>query len=56
MMSSGFDMHDVSAAVSELDWIGGNLEEYFPHESMEVNEAGEIIITQAWGFDDTNYS
>ena len=49
MYANEIDMHDVAAAVAELDelpdWVGGDIEEYFPRESMEVNEAGEIIIT-----------
>ena len=47
MDASAFNMNEVAAAVAELDelpdWVGGNIEEYFPRESMEVNEAGEII-------------
>ena len=53
MDASDFNMHDVAAAVAKLDelpdWVGGNIEEYFPRESMEVNEAGEIIITLKHG-------
>ena len=44
-----FDMSDVAAAIAEADelpiWNAANVEEYFPHESLEVNEAGEIIVT-----------
>jgi hypothetical protein len=49
MDASEFDMHGVAAAVAELDelpdWVEGNIEEYFPKESMEVNKADEVIIT-----------
>jgi hypothetical protein len=49
MDASDFVMRDVSAAVAELDelpdWVGGDIEEYFPRKRMEVNEAGDIIIT-----------
>jgi hypothetical protein len=44
-----FDMSDVVAAIAEADelpvWSAANVEEYFPRESLEVNEAGEIIVT-----------
>jgi hypothetical protein len=30
-------------------WIGGDVEEYFPRESLEINETGEIIITLKHG-------
>jgi hypothetical protein len=53
MDANEFDMRDVAAAVAELnelpDWVGGDIEEYFPRESMEVNETGEIIITLKHG-------
>jgi hypothetical protein len=50
MDASDFNMHDVVAELDKLpDWVGGNIEEYFPRESMEVNEAGEIIITLRHG-------
>jgi len=43
-----FDMSDVAAAIAEADelpvWNAANVEEYFPRESLEVNEAGEIIV------------
>ena len=48
-----FDMSAVTAAIAEVDdtpsWIGGDLEEYFPHKSLDINEAGEIIITLKHG-------
>jgi hypothetical protein len=44
-----FDMSAVSAAIAEADdiprCIGGDMEEYFPHESIDIYEAKEIIIT-----------
>jgi hypothetical protein len=48
-LSRIFDMSDVVAAIAEADefpvWSAANVEEYFPCESLEVNEAGEIIVT-----------
>jgi hypothetical protein len=48
-----FDMSDVAAAISEADelpiWSTANGEEYFPRENLEVNEAGEIIVTPKHG-------
>jgi hypothetical protein len=48
-----FDMSDVAAAIAEADelpiWNAANVEEYFPCESLEVNEAGEIIVTLKHG-------
>ena len=48
-----FDMSAVSAAIAEADdtpsWIGSDLEEYFPRESLDINEAGEIVITLKHG-------
>ena len=53
MDANEIDMHDVAAAVAELDelpdWVGGDIKEYFPKENMEVNKAGEIIITLKHG-------
>jgi hypothetical protein len=53
MDANEIDMHDVAAAVAELDelpdWMRGDIEEYFLKENMEVNEAGEIIITLQHG-------
>ena len=47
------DMSAVSAAIAEAEdipsWIGGDLEEYFPRESLDINEAREIIITLKHG-------
>ena len=48
-----FDMSNVAAAIAEavelLVWSADNVEEYFPRESLEVNEAGEIIVTLKHG-------
>ena len=48
-----FDMSDVTAAIAEADdlpvWSADNVEEYFPHESLDVNEAGESIVTLKHG-------
>ena len=53
MGASVFNMHEVAEAVAELDelpdWVGGEIEEYFPRESLQINEAGEIIITLKHG-------
>jgi hypothetical protein len=44
-----FDMSAVLAEIAEADvipsWIGSALEEYFPRKSLDINEAGEIIIS-----------
>jgi hypothetical protein len=46
-------MIDVAAAIAEADelptWSEANVEEYFPRESLEVNEAGENIVTLKHG-------
>jgi hypothetical protein len=48
-----FDMSDVAAAIAEADelpvWNADNVEEYFPREFLEINEAGEIIVTLKHG-------
>jgi hypothetical protein len=48
-----FDMSAVLAAIADADdipsWIGGDVEEYFPRKSLEINEAVEIIITLKHG-------
>ena len=53
MDASAFNMHEVAEAVAELDelpdWVGGEIEEYFPRESLQINDAGEIIITLKHG-------
>ena len=44
-----FDMSDVAAAIAEAEGLlvrsAANVEEYFPRESLEVNKAGEIMVT-----------
>ena len=39
MDASAFNMHEVAEAIAELDelpvWVGGDIEEYFPRESLE---------------------
>ena len=51
--SRAFDMSDVAAAIAEADelpvWSADSLEEYFSRESLEVNEAGEILVTLKHG-------
>ena len=53
MDASEFNMHEMAEAIAKLDelpvWVGGDIEEYFPRESLEINEAGEIIITLKHG-------
>jgi hypothetical protein len=48
-----FDMSDVASAIAETDelpiWNAANVEEYFPRESLEVNETGDIIVTLKHG-------
>jgi hypothetical protein len=48
-----FDMSDVATVIAEADelpvWSADNVEEYSPRESLEVNEAGEIIVTLKHG-------
>ena len=48
-----FDMSDVAAVIAEADelpvWCADNVEEYFPPESLEINKAGEIIVTLKHG-------
>ena len=52
--SRAFDMSDVAAAIAEADelpvWNAANVEEYFPRESLDVNEAGNL---EAWRLQDT---
>jgi hypothetical protein len=49
MDANEIDMHDIAAAVELTDWVGGDIEEYFPRDNIKVNEAGEIIITLKHG-------
>ena len=46
-------MSDVAAVIAEADelplWSADNAEEDFPRESLELNEAGEIIVTLKHG-------
>jgi hypothetical protein len=46
--SRRFDLSDVAAPIAEAYelpiWSAAIVEEYFPRKSLEVNEAGEIIV------------